>query len=117
MILRQLKEEICLKPITTITTNEETNVPANVETTILTLSATTDHKISRISVSGDDYAKIRLYIDTNLVETKRSGPERSVDFLFDSPLELNNTQVLDIKVLHCYTGVLSDFEATVYSRI
>jgi len=117
MILRQLTDEVSLKGINTINESSIVNVPANTETTVITLTATVDHKIFRISVSGDDYAKYRLYIDTNLVETRRAGPQRTLDFIFNSPLLLTTGQILDIKVLHCFTGDQLDFESTIYSRV
>lgn len=91
-----------------------TNVPANTLTTILTYTATTAMRLTRIGVSGTDYAKFQIFLNTVLIETRRSSPERSLDFLFDSPLAMAASDVLDMKVTHYATGVLADFESTVY---
>ena len=117
IILRQLKDEIGLIPVNDIRTGTAISVSSAILTTILTLSALTKHKIMRISCSGQDYAKYELFIDTVLIETKRSGQKRNVDFNFTSGLLLNNTQVLDVKVTHFFTGDSLDFESTIYSII
>lgn len=116
MILRQLTDEIGLKPINDIRTGSLSTLGSNSEGTILTLTATTDHKISRISCTGDSYAMYKLYIDTNLIETKKVG-RRYIDFIFPIPLLLSNGETLDVKVTHFYTGKTFDFDATIYSRI
>lgn len=89
-------------------------VPASTPTTILTYTAPADRKITRIGVSGTDYAKFQLFLNTVLIETRRSSPERSMDFVFTSPLALAASDILDVKVTHYATGVLADFESTVY---
>lgn len=97
-----------------LATGSVTNVPASTTTTILTYTAATDKKLTRIGVSGTDYAKFQLFLNTVLIETRRSSPERSLDFIFNSPLSLANSDILDIKVTHYATGVLADFESTIY---
>lgn len=89
-------------------------VPDNTLSTILTHTAATDSRVTRIGVSGTDYAKFQLFHNTVLIETKRSGPDRSLDFAFALPLGLDAGDVLDVKVTHYATGVLADFEATIY---
>src|SRR6185295_319025 len=91
-----------------------TNVPANTITTILTYTAAATTKLIRIGVSGTDYAKFQLFLNTILIETKRSGPNRSLDFAFTSPLNLTAGDILDVKVTHYAPGVLADFESTIY---
>ena len=97
-----------------LATDSEVNVPDNSLTTIVTYTAPSAKKISKISMSGTDYAKFQLFLNTVLIDTKRSGPERSVDFNFDNPLALASSDVLDVKVTHYATGVLADFESTIY---
>lgn len=94
--------------------NGITAVPDNVLTTILTYTAIDEIRLTRISVSGTVYAKFQIFLDTVLLETKRSGPDRSLDFNFDVPLGMDAGQVLDIKVTHYGPGILGDFESTVY---
>jgi hypothetical protein len=60
------------------------------------------------------YAKFQLFKNASLIETKRSGPDRSIEFSFNSPLQLVTSDVLDIKVTHYATGDLENFEASVY---
>lgn len=115
MILHQISNEIGLIPVNSVLTGSIGSVPDNVLTTILTLTDSIDHKITRISCSGSDYAKYQLFINSILKETRRSSPERTIDFIFNSPLLLSSGQILDIKVTHYYTGDLGQFESTIYS--
>lgn len=117
MILRQLTNEVGLVPINNVLTGAIGTVPSDTLTTILTLTAATKHKLVRIACSGEVYAKYQLFIDTVLIETRRSGPERTIDFTFSPTLLLNNGQILDVKVTHFYTGDALNFESTLYSII
>lgn len=117
IILNKLKDEVVLKGVNNALHGSVGSVPDNVLTTILTLTASTLHKIVRISCSGNDYAKFQLYLNTNLIETRRSGPDRTIDFTFVHPLLVNNGDILDIKVTHYFTGELLDYESTIYSII
>lgn len=100
--------------VSALAADSETNVPSGTPTTLLTFTAAAATKVTRIAVSGTDYAKFEILIDTMLVETKRTGPDRSLDFTFTAPLGLAVGQVLDIRVTHYATGVLADFESTLY---
>lgn len=91
-----------------------TGIPTNTLSTIVTYTAAVATHLSRISVSGNIYAKYQLFLNTVLIETKRSGPERSLDFFFDCPLTLSPTSILDVKVMHYQTSETGDFESTVY---
>ena len=117
MILRQLKDTVCLKPITNITRNDANLVPSATLTTIVTLTAIVKHSVSRISCSGDCYAQYELYIDNVLIETKVSAPNYAIDFKFHNELVLNVGQILDVKVTHFYTGEQGNFKSTIYSRV
>jgi hypothetical protein len=90
------------------------NTPDGSLTTILTYTAVAAARLTRISVSGTDYAKFQIFLNTVLIETKRSGPDRSLDFIFTAPLGMDASDVLDVKVTHYATGVLADFESTIY---
>lgn len=90
------------------------NVPDNTVTTVVTYTPTADKKITRIAVSGTAYGKVELFLNSSLVETKRMGPDRSVEFLFVSPLSVLTSIPLDIKVTHYVTGELNNFESTIY---
>ncbi len=91
-----------------------TNVPDNTLTTIVTFTATVVTKITRISCSGTIYGKFQLFKNTTLIETIRSGPDRTVFIEFNSPLSFIATDVLDVKVTHFAPSLLENFEATVY---
>lgn len=91
-----------------------TSIPASTLVTIVTFTAASDVKLSKISVSGTDYAKFQIFKNTSLIETKRSSPERSLDFDFAIPLNLVSGDILDVKVTHYAPGVLADFESTIY---
>lgn len=116
MILRQITDEVALKPINYIQTGSIDTVPDSVQTTIITLTATQNHNIFRISCSGDVYAKYQLYVNSDLIETKRIG-NRDIDFIFNTPLQVLNGQILDVKVTHYYIGKTVNFDATIYSRV
>lgn len=92
----------------------QTSVPASSLTTLATYTATQDRKITRISCSGTVYAKFQLFKNTVLIETKRSGPERSIDFVFSVPVSILNGDIIDVKVTHYNTSLMEDFETTVY---
>lgn len=94
--------------------DSESGVPASTLATIVTYAAVVAKRITRISVSGTDYAKFQLFLNTVLIETQRTSPERSLDFRFDVPLGMAPGDILDVKVTHYATGVLADFESTVY---
>lgn len=91
-----------------------TNVADGVLSTIVTHTAVAATKVTRISVSGTVYAKFQIFLNSVLVETKRSGPDRSLDFVFTAPLGMDAGHILDIKVTHYGPGVLADFESTIY---
>jgi hypothetical protein len=103
-----------VSPISPIAIGSITSIPANTLTTIVTFTASSNINLSRIAVSGTDYAKFQLFKNTILIETQRSGPERSLNFSFNNPLKLVATDILDVKVTHYATGILADFESTVY---
>lgn len=100
--------------VSPIASNGVVGVTASTLTTILTYTAATATRLTRIAVSGTDYAKFQIFLDTVLVETRRSGPDRSLDFTFTAPLGMDAGQILDVKVTHYAPGVLADFESTIY---
>lgn len=97
-----------------LATGAITGIPATVLTTIVTYTATTARQISRISCSGNVYGKFQVFKNTILIDTIRSGPERSEQLLFTAPINLVTTDIVDVKVTHYQTGVSGDFESTIY---
>ena len=100
----------------TIVTGDVTDVADNVLTTILTKVAGSDLiNISIISVSGEDYAKYYLYINGTLIDIRRTGPDRNLQFDYTSnTLSLAYGDIVDVKVQHFNVGATLDFEATLY---
>jgi hypothetical protein len=92
----------------------QSSVPASTITTLATMTANGSRYVTRVSVSGQEYAKYTLHINTILKETWRSGPDRSIIFEWGNPLGLESGDVLDVKVEHFVTGQTPDFAATVY---
>jgi hypothetical protein len=88
--------------------------PVSTLTTIVTFTAAVASRLTQISVSGTDYAKFLLFKNTNLIDTRRTGPDRNLDFMFNSPLSLAVGDIIDVKVIHYVTGTLADFESTIY---
>lgn len=91
-----------------------TSVPSTTLSTITTFTATQATRISAISCGGSIYGKFQLFLNTVLIDTRRSGPDRATQFRFDSPLSMATSDVLDVKVTHYVAGALEEFEATVY---
>jgi hypothetical protein len=106
---------VSLKSISPLATGAVVGTLDNVLTTLTTYSPVASKIVTRISVSGTMYAKYQLFLNTVLIETQRTGPERNLTIVFDPfPLALNASDVLDVKVTHYNVGETSDFEATVY---
>lgn len=100
--------------VDTLATGSQVGVGANLLTTIVTYTAPAAKSITRISVSGTEYAKYQLFKNASLIETKRTGPDRSTEFVFNSPLVMSSGDILDVKVTHFYTGNTLDVESSIY---
>ena len=92
----------------------QTSVSDNTVTTLTTYTASGTKYISKIICSGTVYAKFTLVLNTSTIETRRGGPDRTIEFDFGGALKLDNTDVLDVKVEHYVTGASENFEATIY---
>lgn len=102
------------EPVTAVVVGSQSGVSDNVLTTLITLTANGIDRLVQISCSGTAYAKFQLFINTVLKETRRSGPDRNLYFLYNHPIELTSGDVVDLKVTHYNVGETADFEATVY---
>jgi len=100
--------------VTPLVTGAATSVPAATPTTLATYTAASATKVSRVSCSGTVYAKFQLYLNTVLIETRRTGPDRTIDFPFEAPLSLAVSDILDVKVTHYQTSLMENFETTIY---
>jgi len=92
------------------------NVVANTKTTIVSATySATFNNVALISVSGGNYAKFFLTVNTIDIDIRRTGPALNLEFDFKSnPLGLSTGDVVDVKVEHFNTGSLVDFEAVIY---
>jgi len=91
----------------------QTNVPASAQTTVATLAANGVRFITKVICSGHAGAKWELYIDSNLVATKRDGTY-SQEFSFDAtPYRIDDGSQMDVKVTHYHTGSSLDFDASI----
>lgn len=100
--------------ISPLATGVATSVPATTLTTIVTFTAVAATRITKISCGGMIYAKFQLFKNTVLFDTRRSGPDRGLEFVFNPGLALAPGDILDVKVTHFVAGDMDDFEATVY---
>lgn len=100
--------------VDTLATGSQSSIAANLLTTIVTYTAPADKAITKISVSGTEYAKFQLFKNTALIDTKRTGPDRSTEFVFINPLNMNSGDILDVKVTHFVTTNTIDAEASIY---
>jgi len=103
------------EPINITVVGAQTSVSDNTMTTLVTMVANGYNRLVQISVSGTAYAKYLLYINSGLKETRRSGPERNLYFTYNHPIRLNAGDVVDLKVIHYNTGLLENFEATIFA--
>lgn len=101
-------------PVSASATGSLTSVTANTLSTIATHTPVAAYKLSKISCSGTHYAKYQLFINSTLIDTKRSGPERSLEFTFPTGLSVSASAPVEIKVTHYQAGQLADFNATIY---
>ena len=91
------------------------NVPATSKQTVLTITAAVETYVTKIAVSGHDYAKWYLTLDTVDQNIKRN--EYTGEWNFTNPWKLLAGQVLDIKVEHFLTAETLDFEGTIWGHI
>jgi hypothetical protein len=101
--------------VTALAAGATTNLADSILTTLVTYTAPAGGKrISKIEAGGTLYAKYQMFINTVLVATRRSGPDRYVVFDFSSPYSLAASDILDVKVTHYNTGTAGDFESSVF---
>ena len=92
-----------------------TSVGYDTITTILTHTATAVEHVTQISCSGQTPAKYQVFINTGLVDTKRSK-DYNADFSFLHPLRLGVGDIIDIKVTHKFNGGSTfDYDTTLYA--
>ena len=98
-----------------------TSVPDNTRTTIVSESyiAGTFENLVILSVSGSITAKYYLQLDTGSgftdIDVRRTSPDRNLQFDFTgAPYSLSSGDAVRVQVEHFNTGILEDFEATIY---
>jgi hypothetical protein len=114
LYVRIAADDANLTSVSALAGGSAANVPANTLTTILTHTPGAAAKLTRISVSGQNYGKVQIFVNSVLIETKRMGPDRNVDFNWAVPFAVAASTPIDVKVTHFVTGELNDFEATIY---
>jgi hypothetical protein len=97
-----------------VAVGDATNVPSNTLTTVVTLVSNGTNMVTTVGFSGEDYAKFGLYINSVLIDTYRTGPQRNGRFYFEHPYALEVGDVIDVKVTHWFAGETLDFESTMY---
>ncbi len=90
------------------------NVAADTLTTIVSFTMTAgDKNITRISASAELYGKFDVIINGTQFETKRSGPARNVEFIFQN-FQFISGDIVDVKYTHSYSGKTPEANATIY---
>lgn len=81
--------------------------------TITTYNNTSGSKkrIHSIVASGTGYAVYTVVLNTVVIATKRSGPGRNVEFFLN--LDINDTDIIDIKAQHFTDGDTQNYEASI----
>jgi hypothetical protein len=98
-------------PNSVLAVGAQTSIASSTLTTVVTYTATGTERISSIIASGTDYAKYTIVLNTVTIMTLRSGPSRNVGAFIN--LEINATDVIDLKVEHFDSTVSMDAEATI----
>ena len=95
--------------------DEDNSVPASVQTTITTYTASGSKKITKIIVSGQGNARWDVYIDSVRQFTIRaSNGDRTQDVNFFNGWPIASSSTIDIKATHYFNGKNLAFEATIY---
>lgn len=99
-----------------ISYNEITSVAAGIETTVLTVTAPpTGYRIQKIEVSGDNVGQYRVYMNTNVILTKRTWwTDFNATFNFEdfsNGLLLTSGQTISVTITHSSPD-LGTFDAT-----
>jgi hypothetical protein len=100
-------------PTVPLALSQITGVPNSIETTILSYTILGEETIGDIVLSGTDYARFNIYLNTVLTFVVRSGPSRQANLQLQRPWQLATGDVIDVKVIHYNTAGTADFEATV----
>ena len=91
---------------------EITGVVDNVETTITSYTASEDTAISFVYASGNLNSKYRLFLNASPILAMRGG--YNVDMSLLPGLLLSAGDVIEVKVLHCFIGETSDYNASIF---
>jgi len=89
------------------------DVPSNTLTTIVTAAADVVKYLTKITCSGEENARWELYINSVLIETKRTT-DRNVEFEWNIPLKILDTEGITVKAIHYGPGTNATLNATVF---
>lgn len=101
-----------LLPVDIIKQSSITGVANSIETTVLTHTFLGDQTVGDIQVSGTEYARYTVYINTVKSFVIRSGPSRQANLFLQRPLNFAVGDIVDVKAIHYFTGVTADFDVT-----
>jgi len=101
-----------LLPTTVKSFSAITGVPNGIETTIFSRLSLIDETFGDLLVSGTDYARFNIYLNTSLVFVIRTGPSRNGGLSLQRPWQVDAGDIIDLKVIHYNTAATADFEST-----
>ena len=102
------------EPEVVLAEGTDANVVEDVATTIVSfLMTASDKNITRISASAELYGKFDVLKNSVQIETKRSGPERNVEFIFQN-FAFVAGDTIDVDYTHSYAAKTPEANASVY---
>jgi len=101
-------------PNKVLSSNNIVALGTGTEDDLVSFVATSKTVISSIQLSGQVFAEFRILLNTIEIIHKRSGPQRNLDIFLN--LELEPTDLLEVKVEHYWSGESSNFEGTILGR-
>lgn len=99
------------------TFNSISSVSSGSLITIATRTITQNSVLKKCSASGENIAKFEVVLNGSVISSKRTyfGNSLNVDFEFDDGIQLINTDIILIRVIHNRPSV-SDFNANIITK-
>jgi len=101
------------KPARPLYSGVKTGVSSGTTVTVVTIPANGVTDVVHISCTGEESARWELYLDSVLIDMKRTT-NRNVTFEFGTALEILEGEVFDVKVFYNGPESSADFNATIY---
>ena len=106
--------EVTQEPETVLAEGTDAAVAADVLTTLVSFTMTaSDKNVTRVSASAELYGKFDVLKNSVQIETKRSGPARNVEFIFQN-FAFVAGDIIDVKYTHSYSGKTPEANASIY---